>query len=109
MIKTPSFLVLTCVLLALGCGDKPGADDTADSGGTGDTADSGTDTADSGTDTADSGGDTAVVEYNGTPPKQPIAAPVFSATNRDGGARDRSALIGQPTVMWFYPAAGTFG
>ena len=93
MTSSLPFGVFTIALLGLGCGDKPDLGDTADSGA----------------DTADSGADTAVVEYNGTSPKQPIAAPVFSATNRDGSARDQSALIGQPTVMWFYPAAGTYG
>ena len=36
-------------------------------------------------------------------------APEFVATNRDGSARSRPDLVGHPTVIWFYPAAGTSG
>ena len=46
---------------------------------------------------------------NGTIPGVTLEAPEFSATNRDGGARDREDLLGHPTIMWFYPAAGTYG
>ena len=46
---------------------------------------------------------------NGTIPSEALEAPEFSATNRDGGARDREDLLGHPTIMWFYPAAGTYG
>lgn len=46
---------------------------------------------------------------HGTAPAAPIAAPEFAATGRDGTPRDRSALLGHPTVLWFYPAAGTGG
>ncbi len=49
------------------------------------------------------------VSYYGTAPSSPVSAPVFAATNRDGTARGQSDLIGQPTVMWFYPMAGTYG
>ena len=47
--------------------------------------------------------------YYGTAPEQPVSAPEFAATNRDGSARAQNHLIGKPTAMWFYPAAGTFG
>lgn len=46
---------------------------------------------------------------NGTAPSQPLAIPSFSATNHDGQPRDQNDLIGNPTVIWFYPAAGTYG
>lgn len=45
----------------------------------------------------------------GQQPAAPVAAPDFHATNRDGTPRDRSALLGHPTVLWFYPAAETPG
>ena len=45
----------------------------------------------------------------GTAPVAPVPAPEFSATNRDGGVRTRDALVGHPTVIWFYPAAATAG
>lgn len=48
-------------------------------------------------------------ELNGSVPDEPLAAPEFVATNRDGGARSREDLLGHPTVMWFYPAAATAG
>ena len=70
------------------------------------------DTSGSGSDTQ-AAVDTAPVDVpsgtNGTLPDEALEAPEFSATNRDGGARDRQDLLGHPTVMWFYPAAGTYG
>ena len=39
----------------------------------------------------------------------PLAAVAFSATNRDGTARSQEDLLGHPTVMWFYPAASSYG
>ena len=54
--------------------------------------------------------DTATAaELEGTLPDTPLPPPSFVATNHDGQARDQSHLIGQPTVIWFYPAAGTYG
>ncbi|GDX83031.1 hypothetical protein LBMAG42_48420 [Deltaproteobacteria bacterium] len=70
----------------------------ADSGDSADTAD----TAE-GTD-VDTG-----IELNGEWATERTAAPEFVATNRDGSARSRPDLIGHPTVIWFYPAAGTSG
>ena len=49
------------------------------------------------------------VSFNGTLPDDPISAPDFAATNRDGSARDRDDLLGHPTVLWFYPAAFSGG
>ena len=45
----------------------------------------------------------------GHAPAAPIAAPPFTATNRDGAPRGPDALLGHPTVLWFYPAAATAG
>lgn len=53
--------------------------------------------------------DTSSLELNGTWPDNPIAAPEFTALNFDNTGRDQSDLIGNPSVLWFYPAAGTFG
>jgi hypothetical protein len=46
---------------------------------------------------------------NGDVPDEALPLPSFSATNRDGSARGPDDLRGHPTVMWFYPAAGTSG
>ncbi|MFT4977320.1 MAG: hypothetical protein ACI8S6_003225 [Myxococcota bacterium] len=76
------------------------------------------DTVDSVEDTAAEVGDDDVVDTQlpkddsalyGTYPDTPVDAPDFAATNYDGGARSREDLLGQPTVMWFFPAAGSFG
>jgi len=40
-------------------------------------------------------------------PRLPV--PDFVATNRDGTSRGPADLTDGPTVMWFYPAAGTYG
>jgi hypothetical protein len=46
---------------------------------------------------------------NGTLPPEALPAPEFLAHNFDNAVRDRDALIGHPTVMWFFPATGTPG
>ncbi len=66
------------------------------------------------TDTPDTTPDTAdplPPGLNGLPPAVALPAPEFVAvTNRDGNARTRAHLTdGHPTVLWFYPAAGTAG
>jgi hypothetical protein len=49
-------------------------------------------------------------DYHGTIPDSPLPPPTFAAvTNRDGSPRTPADLVGHPTVMWFYPAAGTGG
>ena len=53
--------------------------------------------------------DTASLDLHGTWPKKSIAAPEFTAHNFDNTTRGRDDLIGHPSVLWFYPAAGTFG
>ncbi len=39
----------------------------------------------------------------------PIVVPEFAAVSHTGAPRSRSDLLGHPTVMWFFPAAGTPG
>ena len=46
---------------------------------------------------------------NGTPPGEAVPAPEFAARDEHGAARSRDDLLGHPTVLWFYPAAGTYG
>ena len=48
-------------------------------------------------------------ELNGVFPPSELAAPQFSALNRDGTERGPTDLMPRPTVMWFYPKAGTAG
>ena len=48
-------------------------------------------------------------EYFGTTPNSQLTVPDFSAQNSDETFRDKNNLIGQPTVLWFFPAAGTYG
>lgn len=43
------------------------------------------------------------------PPSAIPVMPSFSATNHDGASRGPAALQGQPTVLWFFPAANTGG
>lgn len=45
----------------------------------------------------------------GHAPSAAVPAPEFTVRNRDGAARSRDALLGHPTVVWFYPAAATAG
>ena len=55
--------------------------------------------------------DTAIAELldnlNGTEPSTVLALPTFTATNHDGQTRNQNNLIGNPTVLWFFPFAGT--
>ena len=94
-------LLVAALTLFTGCAEPtpkdsgPATDDTAS-----DTA------ADTATDTAT---DTAAPKLIGTPPEAAIDAPEFAAQNRDGAARARGNLLGQPTVMWFFPSADTPG
>jgi cytochrome oxidase Cu insertion factor (SCO1/SenC/PrrC family) len=45
----------------------------------------------------------------GARPAAPIAAPEFAAVSHDGSPRSKADLVGHPTVVWFFPAAGTPG
>lgn len=46
---------------------------------------------------------------HGERPAQAKALPTFRAVAQDGSARTQANLVGQPTVLWFYPAAKTPG
>jgi hypothetical protein len=97
----------------IGCGSKdqpadseigPAPSGTADQADTDDTFDPGD--GDPGDD--DSSG--APPELNGEWIDPPLAAVLgFEATNRDGQARGPEHFLGQPTVVWFYPFAGSPG
>ena len=105
----PILLVLASLTLACTDPKDSATGDDGTDGSDGTALDGGSDGAADGTDGAADGTDGTSTSYNGEPPDSPIAAPEFTATNRDGGARDREDLLGHPTVMWFYPAAGTYG
>ena len=45
----------------------------------------------------------------GTEPAEALPAPDFAALNFDNTPRNRDHLVGAPTVLWFYPFAGTPG
>ena len=118
--RSPLLLALG---LALGCasskddsgstgGNADGASDGAD--GASDGADGASDGADGASDGASDGADGAADgadgdELNGDTPDSDVPAPTFTAANRDGSARSREDLLGQPTVMWFYPLAASAG
>ena len=46
--------------------------------------------------------------YGSIPPSA-LPLPDFVALNHDGQTRGTEDLIGKPTVMWFFPFAGTPG
>jgi|GEM_PF-1882231 len=84
-----------------------GDDDTA--AGDDDTAAGDDDTAAGDDDTADDDDTTPppADQLHGTAPAQALAVPTFEAVNSDGSARSTPDLLGHPTVMWFFPYAGT--
>ena len=51
----------------------------------------------------------AADSLHGERPPAPIATPDFQALDQHGQPRTKAALLGHPTVMWFYPAAATAG
>lgn len=66
--------------------------------------------ADTAGDTAsDTAGDALPDGLHGVPPADPVALPSFAARNQLGEPRAEVDLIGHPSVLWFYPAAGTAG
>ena len=48
-------------------------------------------------------------ELTGKPPANDTPPPVFTALNYDGSTRNQDNLVGHPTVLWFFPFAGTPG
>jgi len=97
--------------------DADGADEVADlaADAGGDPGVDADDTPDSGADDPlDDGADDAVADIDwgalhGRVPQVARPAPEFEALNRDGSPRGRGDLVGQPTVLWFYPKAATSG
>lgn len=102
--------VLGMVLAACTFGSDP-AEPDAGSDGISDADDGGADPGpgDVGPDGGDQMADIDWDALNGAVPDEALAAPEFTATNRDDSPRDRDDLIGQPTVLWFYPKAATSG
>lgn len=45
----------------------------------------------------------------GTRPAAEVTVPAFQAVNQEGQARTLADLQGSPTVLWFFPMAGTPG
>ena len=88
-----------------GDGDADDSDADADAGPDDDPGD------DPGDDSGDVVDDEIVLPpgLNGTVVDPRLPAPEFVATNYDGSTRTRSDLEYRPTVMWFYPLAGTPG
>jgi hypothetical protein len=106
----PRLDLLPILALVLGACTASSKDSASTASGSEGGADGATDGASDGaTDGADGGGDGADLVTNGVAPDEPLPAPDFTATNRDGAARDREDLLGQPTAMWFFPAATTAG
>jgi hypothetical protein len=98
------------LVLTLGCSSKQATPDSATSNrsDTGPMVETDADTdADADTDTD---ADTDMPDnLNGEaidPPLDPVA---FNALNMDDSARSLSDLTDGPTLMWFYPLAGSYG
>ena len=93
------------------------ADEETDSTESSDPVDTGSDTDDTTDSTddepaVDEGGtdrDLASLDLNGSVPDVALTPPEFLATNFDGSERNQANLLGKPTVMWFFPMAGTPG
>ena len=43
----------------------------------------------------------------GVPPATTVPPPTFEAVSHLGASRTVADLLGQPTVMWFFPAASS--
>ena len=104
--------------------DASDASDTSDSSDTADASDS-TDASDA-TDSSDASevadasdpSDTPSVTtvddirdlgLSGDVPRVSAELADFAATNSDGNPRGPPDIAGSPTVLWFFPAAGTYG
>ena len=128
-------LAIALAAYGVGCGggtEETSADTTTDTGTVADTGstDTGTDTdtndtgtdTDSGTDTdtdtgTDSGGDDVTepevpeiadlsgLTLTGVEPSENLEAPEFEVLASDGTTRTQDNLIGQPTIIWFFPVA----
>jgi hypothetical protein len=106
-LRSLAFAFLALASACPGGVDSTGGGADAPAGG----GDGGGGTADArpGSDGGGGGADGSLM-LHGVPPAIPKPAPEFTATNRDGTTRTRADLTdGKPTIMWFYPAAGTPG
>ncbi len=54
-------------------------------------------------------GAAAAGTLHGTRPDQALSAPSFELLNHLGQPRSAADLQGRPTVLWFFPMAGTPG
>ena len=96
-------------------GDETGGDDTGgdETGGdeTGGDETGGDETSGDETSGDETGGDALVLPsgLNGTVIEPPLPPTSVSALNLDGTRRDMDDLVDGPTVMWFYPLAGSPG
>ena len=95
--------------------DTSDASDASDGSDTSDTSDSSdasevADASDpSDTVTVTTLDDIRGLDLKGDVPRATIALPEFGATNSDGSSRGPPNIAGSPTVVWFFPAAGTYG
>ncbi len=97
---------------ALGCSTQSAARGSGSNNTAGDDDTSaGDDDSSAGDDDSTAGDDDTTPppaeELHGSAPSQPLAVPSFEATNSDGSARGTPDLLGHPTVLWFFPYAGT--
>ena len=105
--------LLLC-LLSFSCNTEKTTDNTSSDDSSTDTTEE-TGTPQEPSDTTQEPSDTTDTEVEipndtyGTLPTTDIGVPTFSATNSDGSSRNQDNLIGQPTVMWFFPLAATPG
>ena len=96
-------------------GNESGSDETGgdETGGdeTGGDETGGDETGGDETGGDETGGDELVLPsgLNGTVITPPLPPTAFSALNLDGTRRDMDDLMDGPTVMWFYPLAGSPG
>lgn len=99
-------LLFACTPLKLSddVGTEGQANDSADTAAT----DSGSDDSGSG-DSADTNVDTATEGLHGEWPQNALPVPDFDAKNLDNSPRSKPDLVGHPTVVWFYPLAGSSG
>jgi len=111
---TTTILALTLPLLAMSCstqssarGDQTTAASSDNDANTGSEDDGNSDSNDDGNAGDDDSTPPAVEELHGQAPAQPLGVPTFEALNSDGATRSTPDLLGHPTVLWFFPYAGT--
>ena len=99
--------LFVALLLGIGCAAENAEEKTAEPSQEEMTE---TETTDTETEATDTETETELPEgLSGTVPDSSLPAPEFQATSNDGSSRGPEDLIGQPTVVWFFPLAGTYG